>query len=383
MSAVTRVPFVDLAAQYQSMKAELDEAVRTVIAESAFIGGFGNRFVRAFEDEFARFVGRENCIGCGNGTDALEILLAAAGIGAGDEVLVPAVSWIATSEAVSTCGATPVFVDVLADRYSIDPAAAAAKISPRTAAIIPVHLYGLPAMMDELCELARRHGLFVLEDCAQAHGAVYRGRAVGTIGDAAAFSFYPGKNLGAWGDAGAMLTNDTGLARSARMIAQHGQGAGKHDHQREGRNSRLDGLQAAVLTVKLRRLPDWTRSRQRLAARYQEELAGVVEAMQARPPEAKAVYHLFVTEVEQRDAVAAALSIRGVGSAVQYPRPLPLLPAYERLGYVREDFPVAARFTDRTLSLPMFAEMTEAQQTTVIDAVRSAVNDARGHRTEG
>lgn len=368
-----KIPLVDLRAQYLSIKDELDAAVGRVIAESAFVGNSGNRFVRAFEEEFASFVGRSSCVACGNGTDSLEILLQAAGIGAGDEVLVPAVSWIATSEAVSTCGATPVFVDVLPGRYSMDPAAAAAKVTLRTKAIIPVHLYGLPAPMGEICRLAERHGLFVLEDCAQAHAATYRARPVGTLGHAASFSFFPGKNLGAWGDAGAMLTDDAQLARAARMIAQHGQSERKHDHQREGRNSRMDGLQAAILSAKLPHLRAWTDARQRLAARYRQALRDVVDGMQTCPDDAVNVYHLFVIEVPDRDNVASALAGSGISTTIQYPRPLPLLPAYARFGHKAEDFPVASRLTAKILSLPLFPEMTELHQETVVEMLTAAL----------
>jgi dTDP-4-amino-4,6-dideoxygalactose transaminase len=371
-----QIPLVDLWAQYLSMKDELDAAVGRVVAESAFVGNSGNRFVRAFEEEFASFIGRDSCVACGNGTDALEILLQAAGVGPGDEVLVPAVSWIATSEAVSTRGATPVFVDVLPGRYTMDPEAAAAKVTSRTKAIIPVHLYGLPASMDEICHLAQRHGLFVLEDCAQAHAATYRARVVGTFGHAASFSFFPGKNLGAWGDAGAMLTDDPQLARTVRMIAQHGQGERKHDHQREGRNSRMDGLQAAILSAKLPHLRAWTAARQRLAARYRQALRDVVEGMQICPDDAVNVYHLFVIEVSDRDDIASALAGSGISTTVQYPRPLPLLPAYARFGHKAEDFPVASRLTSKILSLPLFPEMTELQQNMVMEALTEAIRHA-------
>lgn len=366
------IPLVDLQAQYQAMKSEIDAAIAEVIAESAFVGTAQNRFVQAFEAEFGAFAGRKYCIACGNGTDALEIILRAAGIGPGDEVLVPAVSWIATSEAVSTCGATPIFVDVLADLYSMDPVAAAERVTERTRAIIPVHLYGLPARMKELCDLAKRKSLFVLEDCAQAHGAKYQGRSVGTFGHAASYSFFPSKNLGAWGDAGAMVTDDEALAVRARMIAQHGQSGRKHDHRIEGRNSRMDGLQAAVLSAKLKHLEEWTRSRRELAHAYQAGLQEVVGRMQACPDGFESVFHLFVVEVEDRDDVVAALAADGVSTAVQYPQPLPLLAAYAGRDHRAEEFPVADAMTRRILSIPLFPEMTEQQQARVIDSLRRA-----------
>lgn len=356
------------------MKTELDAAIAQVIAESAFVGTTANRFVRQFEDEFAAFDGHRHCVACGNGTDSIEILLRAGGIGPGDEVLVPAMSWIATSEAVSSCGATPVFVDVLRDEYTMDSADAAAKVTDRTAAIIPVHLYGAPARMDEIGRLASRHGLFVLEDCAQAHGATYQGQQVGSFGHAASYSFFPGKNLGAIGDAGAMTTNDSSLAERSRMIGQHGQGSKKHDHQIEGRNSRMDGLQAAVLSAKLRHLPEWTRARQRLAGNYRLALHGSVERMQATAESAQSVFHLFVVEVGHREGVAEALTASGIATAVQYPRPLPLLQAYAARGFRAEDFPNAEAMSRRVLSIPLYPELSAGQQARVISALQKAVS---------
>jgi dTDP-4-amino-4,6-dideoxygalactose transaminase len=373
---MTQIPLVDLQAQYRSIKGDIDAAIASVIADSAFIGTAGNRFVQAFEAEFARFVGVRACVACANGTDSMEILLKAAGIGPGDEVLVPALSWISTSEAVSACGAMPVFVDVLPGLYSMDPVLAAAKVTSRTRAIIPVHLYGLPARMDEICAIAERHSLFLLEDCAQAHGAIYRGRQVGTFGHAASYSFFPGKNLGAWGDAGAMVTNDEQLARTARMISQHGQAGGRHDHQVEGRNSRMDGLQAAVLTVKLKHLKDWTAARQRIGAHYRIALRNVVDGMQVSPDDVENAYHLFVIEVQSRDVVKAAMEGRGISTAIHYPRPLPLLPAYARLKHQSEDFPQASGLSARILSIPLYPEISDAQQREVIAAVASAVATA-------
>lgn len=368
------IPLVDLTAQYLSIKAEIDDAIAAVMAESAFVGTSGNRFVRAFEEEFGSFVGMSHCVACANGTDALEILLRAAGIGEGDEVLVPAISWIATSEAVSTCGATPVFIDVLPGEYTIDPDAAASKITSRTAAIIPVHLYGMPARMDTLCAVAQKNHLFLLEDCAQAHGATLGDRQVGTFGQAAAFSFFPSKNLGAAGDAGGMVTADERLGNKARMISQHGQTGKKHEHLIEGRNSRMDGLQAAILSVKLKHLPSWNDARRRLAARYRRELQPVVDRMQAEPAAARSVCHLFVLEVTRREALVAGFSAEGIASAVHYPAPLPLLPAYARFGLQPDDFPVASRMSSRILSLPLYPEMTDQQQERVISAARKVAS---------
>lgn len=373
-----KIPLVDLSAQYQSIKAELDGAVAAVIAKNAFIGTSGNEFVAAFERDFAAFAGNRHCVACGNGTDALEILLRGAGIGPGAEVLVPAVTWIATSEAVTTAGATPVFVDVLPDRYTIDPRAAAAKITSKTQAIIPVHLYGLPADMTDIMQLANTHNLFVLEDCAQAHRARVGGHPVGTIGHAASYSFYPSKNLGAWGDAGAMVTNDDALARRIRMIAQHGQVGKKHDHRIEGRNSRMDGLQASVLSVKLKHLPSWTKARQALAARYRTDLVGTVQGFQSCPPDSQHVYHLFTIEVSRRDDVQRLMAERGIATAVQYPVALPLLEAYSRFHHRPEDFSVASALTRRILSLPLYPELTADHQHEVVTSLAAAV--AQVHR---
>ena len=369
-----RIPLVDLSAQYAAIKRELDDAVAAVIARNAFIGTSANEFVSAFEREFAAFAGNRHCVACGNGTDALEIALKAAGIGPGAEVLVPALSWIATSEAVTTCGATPVFVDVTPGTYTIDLDHAAAKITTRTQAIIPVHLYGLPVDMHQVMRIAERHHLFVLEDCAQAHGARFDGRPVGTFGQAATYSFYPSKNLGAWGDAGAMLTDDESMAGKIRMIAQHGQVGRKHDHRIEGRNSRMDGLQAAVLSAKLQHLPAWTKARQALAARYRSSLAEVVSAFQLCPPSMEHVYHLFTVEISGRDEVQRVLAEEGIATAVQYPVPLPFLDAYARFNHRPEDFPVASALTRRILSLPLYPELTASQQHDVITALSTAVD---------
>ena len=367
------IPMVDLSAQYQAIRQELDAALAAVIAKNAFIGLPSNEFVAGFERDFAAYAGNRYCVACGNGTDALEILLKAAGIGPGAEVLVPALTWIATAEAVTTVGATPIFVDVLPDRYTIDPEAAAARVTSRTQAIIPVHLYGLPANMPEVMRIAERHALFVLEDCAQAHGARLDGRPVGTFGQAASYSFYPSKNLGAWGDAGAMLTDDEAIAVRARMIAQHGQAGRKHDHRIEGRNSRMDGLQASVLSVKLKHLPAWTQARQARAARYRSALGALVRGFQACPSAVDHVYHLFTVELNARDEVQRVLAEQGIATAVQYPTPLPLLEAYARFRHRAEDFPVASALTARILSLPLYPELTSSQQDDVVAALSKAV----------
>ena len=260
------VPFVDLKTQYQSIKGEIDKAISDVLSSSAFIGG---PFVKSFEDAFAAFCGAKHCVGVGNGTDAIFLTLKAMGIGAGDEVITAANSFIATAEAITMTGARVVFADIRPDTYNIDPEKIEQRINKKTKAVIPVHLYGQPADMDPILAIARKHGLTVIEDAAQAHGATYKGRTVGTLADAACFSFYPGKNLGAYGDAGAVVTDDGNLALKVRMMANHGRIA-KYDHEIEGVNSRLDGLQAAVLSAKLSHLPRWTIHRQNNASLYKK-----------------------------------------------------------------------------------------------------------------
>lgn len=368
-SANEPIPFVDLKVQYRTLKSKIDTAIAEVIAEAAFIGNMSNRHVQKFEHEFAVWLGIRHVIGCGNGTDSLEILLKAVGVGPGDEVIVPAVSWIATSEAVSNIGATAVFADIDEHSYTISPASIRTRLSSRTKAIIPVHLYGRPADMDSIIGIARERDLRVIEDCAQAHGATYKGRRVGTIGDAGSFSFFPGKNLGAYGDAGGMVTNDDSIAEAARMISQHGQAGAKHDHRVEGRNSRLDGIQAAILSVKLPYLTEWTKLRQQHARNYTKLLGGQEIPLQSLSEDIEHVYHLFVVQVDQRDTVLEALKARSINAAIQYPRMLPTLTAYAARGYRADEFPQAERLTRRCLSLPMYPELTEAKIQRVVDAL--------------
>lgn len=362
------VPFVDLYAQYLTIKSEIDEAIGTVIRETAFISG---KYAAQFEQAFAAYTGQKYCIACGNGTDSIEMLLQAMGIGVGDEVIVPAISWISTSEAVSAIGATPVFVDIDPEYYTLNPALIEAAITPRTKAIIPVHLYGQAADMPAIMAIASRHNLRVLEDCAQAHGAMVGGKMVGTFGDCASFSFYPGKNLGAYGDAGGMTTNSEEIATTARMIANHGQ-QGKHNHLREGRNSRLDGLQGAILGVKLPYLEQWTAARIAHAARYTELLTGATHlALPATRPDSRHVFHLYVIRTADRKALQARLHEVGIETAVHYPTALPFLKCYEHRGFTPAQFPVAAQYQHEILSIPMFAELTEGQIQTVIAALKA------------
>jgi dTDP-4-amino-4,6-dideoxygalactose transaminase len=351
------VPFVDLHAQYLSIKGEIDEAIASVISQSAYVGGAGNPFVTDFENSFAKYVGIKHCIGCANGTDSLEIILKAYGIGAGDEVIVPAFTWISTSEAVSNIGAKPVFVDIHPDFYTINIKKIVEKISSRTKAIIPVHLYGLPAEMDEIIAIAKKNKLIVIEDCAQAHGAEYRGKKVGNLGHAASFSFYPGKNLGAYGDAGCVVTNDDVIAERCRIISNHGQ-MKKHQHKMEGRNSRLDGLQAAVLSVKLKYLERWNDRRRQNADLYKKHFADKKLVIQKVPEYSKHVYHIFSVLMENRDSVLSSLKDKNINAAVHYPSALPFLEVYSQSGFVKNDFPVSFHIAANVISLPMYPELS-------------------------
>jgi dTDP-4-amino-4,6-dideoxygalactose transaminase len=366
---VKAVPLIDLSAQYHSIKAEIDAAIAGVIATSAFIRG---PYVDAFEENFAQAIGTRHCVSCANGTDALYIAMRALGVKPGDEVITAANSWISTSETITQAGGKVVFCDVDKDTFTIDVKQLAGLVTPRTVGIIPVHLYGQPADMDPIMELARRHGLWVIEDTAQAHLAKYKGRTVGTIGAAATYSFYPSKNLGAMGDAGAIVTNDRGLARQMAIYARHG-GLNKNDHEIEGINSRLDGLQAAVLDVKLKHLPAWTRSRQAIASAYDAELAHLSNVAQVTaPPVAPGrehVYHLYVIRHDRRDELAAHLKARGVQTGINYPVALPFLKAYAHLGHKPEEFPNSFHNQSRILSLPIYPEMSDAQRAHVVGSI--------------
>lgn len=352
-----KIPFVDLKSQYLSVKNEIDSAIQEVISHTAFVGG---QTVKSFEDAFAGYSGAAYAVGCANGTDAIEIALKAMGIKPGDEVIVPACTWISTAESVSAIGAIPVFADVLPGLYTIDPEDISRKVTSETRAIIPVHLYGLPAEMDEIMDVADKHGLMVMEDCAQAHGATYKGKKVGTFGEAASFSFYPGKNLGAYGDGGAMITDDERIAETMSMICDHGQ-KGKHNHLIEGRNSRLDGIQAAVLKVKLNHIEKWTDARNGNARYYNEKLADTGLLIPVIPDYSRHVFHLYVVQVENREQIMKLLGEKGIATGIHYPTPLPYLKAYEKLGHQPGDFPVSYRQKDKILSLPMFPELTREQ----------------------
>jgi dTDP-4-amino-4,6-dideoxygalactose transaminase len=360
-----RIPLCDLQAQYLTIKPQVDAAIAQVIGETSFIGG---RFVREFERAFAADYGVKHCIPVANGTDAIYIVLKMLGIGAGDEVITTAHTWIATGETVSQSGARPVFVDV-DDYFTIDVEQIEAAITPRTKAIIPVHLFGQPADMTRVMNIAAKHGLQVIEDCAQAHYATWQGRRVGTFGRAATFSFYPGKNLGAYGDAGAILTNDDELALKMRMFANHG-ALQKHHHVMEGINSRLDSMQAAILSVKLPHIHDWTRARQQVAAWYDAALSDApgVERPRVRDA-AQHVYHLYVIKVDRREELMAALSAKGIETAVHYPVPLPAMEAYKYLAATQRPVPRALENAGRILSLPIYPELSREAVQHVAQAI--------------
>jgi dTDP-4-amino-4,6-dideoxygalactose transaminase len=350
----SQVPFVDLAAQYRTISAEITEAVSKVIRESDFILG---REVGLFEEEFASFCEAKWAIGVDSGTSALELALRAYEIGPGDEVITAANSFIASALAISHAGATPVLADVGADTYTIDVAAVEKAITSRTKAIIPVHLYGHPADMDAIMQLAQRHGLAVIEDACQAHGARYKGKRAGSLGHAAAFSFYPGKNLGAYGDGGAVVTSDHAVAKRLEMLRNYGQKE-KYQHMFRGYNRRLDTLQAAVLRIKLKHLEEWNEARRQHAKTYCRLLAqtGIVVPHVAAASDS--VWHLYVIRIDQRDALKEHLATRGISVSIHYPIPIHLQPAYLDLGYRQGDFPVTEGCARHILSLPMYAELT-------------------------
>lgn len=357
------VPFVDLQAQYRSIKGEIDTALARVVKGASFVLG---PEVEAFEAEFADYIGARFCVGVNSGTAALQLALTACGVSTGDEVIVPANSFFATAEAVSTAGATPVFVDPDPVSYTIDPAKIEAALTERTRAVVPVHLYGQPADLDPILELAARHGLSVIEDAAQAHGSEYKSRRVGALGRAGCFSFYPGKNLGAYGEGGAILTDDAEVARLARMLRDHGS-ARKYHHELIGYNFRLEGLQGAVLRAKLPHLERWNELRRAHAARYRALLGALgqeVETSFVLPremPYARHVYHLYVIESAERDELQQHLTAAGIQTGIHYPVPIHLQPAYAALAHRPGDFPAAERQARRVLSLPIFPELTEEQ----------------------
>jgi dTDP-4-amino-4,6-dideoxygalactose transaminase len=363
------VPFVDLAAQYTSIADELEDASTRALRATDYILG---RELDRFEEEFAAFCGTRHAIGVDSGTSALELSLRACEVGPGDEVITAANTFIATALAISYTGATPVLVEVNPDTFTIDIARLAEAITSRTKAIIPVHLYGQPADMDPILELANKYRLRVIEDACQAHGARYKGRPVGSLGDAAAFSFYPTKNLGACGDGGIVVTDDEHLADAIRMLRNYGQ-CEKYQHVVPGFNRRLDTLQASLLRVKLRYLDGWNAARRKHAAMYNRLLAGSAVAIPAEADYAQAVWHLYVIRCADRASLKAGLARHGIATSIHYPIPVHLQPAYRQLGYTRGDFPLTEQLADDVLSLPMYAELTpeliERVATTVVELV--------------
>jgi dTDP-4-amino-4,6-dideoxygalactose transaminase len=360
------IPFVDLKAQYQSIKPEVNAAIQGVLDTCQFTLGSE---VAAFEQEFAAYSGARLGLGVNSGTSALHLALLAAGIGRGDEVITVPFTFMATVSAIDYTGAKPVFVDIDPQNFTMDPGQIEAAITPRTRAIIPVHLYGQPADMDPIVEIAKRRGLVVIEDAAQAHGAEYKGRRVGSLGDMACFSFYPGKNLGAYGEGGMVVTDDPEIARKVRMLRDWG-AEKKYQHVMKGYNYRLEGIQGAVLRVKLRHLDAWTEGRRAAAARYDAALAGSGVPTPKAMPYARHVYHVYAVRTAQRAAWQEALNARGIQSGIHYPTPIHLLPAFEDLGYKDGQFPHSEKAAREVLSLPMFPELTAAQTAEVSAAIR-------------
>jgi len=367
------VPFLNLRAAHEAMRGEIAAAIQEVIDSSAFAGG---PFVARFEQEFAAYCGAKHAIGLGSGTEALWVVLLAKGVGPGDEVITVPSTFMATAEAISFCGAKPVFVDIDEETYTMNPALVERAITPKTKAIIPVHLFGQMADMDPILEIADKHGLFVLEDACQAHGAGYKGRRAGSLGLAGAFSFYPGKNLGAMGEAGAVVTNDAGVKEYIEMFRDHGQRK-KYHHGLVGWNARMDGIQGAVLSVKLKHLEQATAARRSHAAVYESLLAG--EETLRLPREAKDrrhVYHLYAVRVARRDAIMETLARRGIHCGIHYPIPVHLQEAYSNLGLGKGSFPVAERCAEEFLSLPMFPELSRDQIETVARELKIALRAA-------
>jgi len=360
------VPFVDLRAQYMSLASEVQQAISAVLERGDFILG---KEISLFEEEFAAYCGVKHAIGVDSGTSALELALRAYGIGPGDEVITAANTFIATAFAVSYTGATPVLVDVDPQTYTIDVSLLENAITDRTRAIIPVYLYGHPADMNPILEIAQQYGLVVIEDACQAHGAKYKGKRVGSLGHAAAFSFYPAKNLGAYGDGGMVVTNDERVAESLRMLRNYGQRE-KYHHVLRGYNHRLDTLQAALLRVKLKHLDAWNAARRQRAQLYGELLAHSSVILPMEADYAEHVYHLYVIRIEDRDELRSHLHDKDIATGIHYPIPIHLQPAYRDLGYEKGSFPVTEEYAEQILSLPMYAELTPGSIEYVADAIR-------------
>ena len=351
-----KVTFVDLEAQYRSVKKEMDAAIHRILDNTAFIGG---KEVDEFEKNFAELYGVNYCIPVGNGTDSLYIIMKMLGIGPGDEVITPANSWISSSETITQTGAKPIFADIEEDYFTINPNHIEGLVTEKTKAIMPVHLFGQMCDMAAIMNIARKHNLYVIEDCAQSHFSEFKGNRAGVIGDAGSFSFYPGKNLGAYGDAGAIISNNEELAEKCKKFARHG-ALKKHEHEMEGINSRLDGIQAAVLNVKLPHILKWTEQRIQNAELYHQYLSGIsaINLPKIRK-NTKHTFHLYVIRAQRRDELAEYLNEKGVANAIHYPKILPNLPAYSYLNFNKKNFPVASKYESQILSLPIYPELNE------------------------
>jgi dTDP-4-amino-4,6-dideoxygalactose transaminase len=365
-----RVPYLDLKAQYQSIKPEIDAAISNVLDSCQFVLGSE---VAAFEQEFAAYSGATECIAVNSGTSALHLALLAGGVGPGDEVITVPYTFVASVAAVTYAGARPVLVDIDPHSFNMNPAAIEAAITPRTKAIMPVHLYGQPADMDPIMEIARRRGLIVIEDAAQAHGAKYKGRPVGSIGDMTCFSFYPTKNLGAYGEGGAVTTNNREFARSIRMLRDWGQDR-KYHHVVRAFNYRMEGFQGAILRVKLRHLKQWTEARRTIVSKYNRLLADSAVDLPQEMPWARHVYHVYTVRSDDRDALQAALLTEGIQTAIHYAVPVHLQPAYADLGYRKGALPQSETAANQVLSLPLYPELSEQAITFVAHAVRKAAS---------
>jgi dTDP-4-amino-4,6-dideoxygalactose transaminase len=369
VNTMNTIPFFDLKRQYASLRGELAPAIEAVLEETAFSGG---EFADRFEKEFADYCGVRHMLGVNSGTAALHFALLALGIGPGDEVIVPAHTFIASASAISYTGAKPVFVDSLADTWELDPSAVEKAVAKETRAVIVVHLYGVPCELDELMRIANEHDLAIIEDCAQAHGALYKGRKVGRFGKVSAFSFYPSKNLGAYGEAGAVGTDETEVAELVEMFRSHG-GKTKYSHEIVGYNERMDGIQGAVLSVKLRHLDQWNKRKSTIARKYFEGIKNPLITLQRIPKEVTPAYHLFVVLVDDRPKFIEFLKARGVSSALHYPTPCHLQKAYRAFGYTKGDLPKAEHIADHCVSLPLFPELTDKEVETVIDVANAYI----------
>jgi dTDP-4-amino-4,6-dideoxygalactose transaminase len=366
-----KVPYLDLKAQYQSIKPEIDAAIARVLESCQFVLG---PEVAAFEQDFAAYCGTTECIALNSGTSALHLALLAAGVGPGDEVVTVPFTFVASVAAVTYTGARPVLVDIDPRSFTMDPAAVEAAITPRTKVILPVHLYGQSADMDPIMEVARRHDLVVIEDAAQAHGAQYKGRPVGSIGDMGCFSFYPGKNLGAYGEGGAVTTSNPEYARTIRMLRDWGQDR-KYHHQLRGFNYRMEGFQGAILRVKLRHLERWTEARRKVVNLYNELLPDSGVEAPAEMPWGRHVYHVYTLRADDRDGLQASLLAEGIQTGIHYPVPAHLQPAYADLGYGRGAFPRAETAAEQVLSLPLYPELSAQSVAEVAGAVKKAIAD--------